>query len=189
MHFKIIDLLHQVGIASFAIEPGNMNDVFSSIETIGLLTNCEDGAEKTIVHMKEKLDEAKRLSAGKEKVSVFWEIWNNPLMTSGPNTFINEAINLAGGKNIFDDVISSWPEVSVEQVIIRNPQWIMSDDDHGANLSSAALSQRTGWSNIDAVRNMRIGTINADMIMRGGPRLADAILQMAKMFHGDITPR
>jgi iron complex transport system substrate-binding protein len=189
MHFRIIDLLNQVGIKSFSLEPKNMEDIFSSITMIGQLTDCEDGAFKTILQMKKKIEQAKVLSMMKEKVSVFWEIWNNPLMTSGANTFINEAIELSGGKNIFDDVASSWPEVSTEQVIMRNPKWIMSDNTYGMNITQEALRQRPGWSMIDAVRNNRIGMINADMIMRAGPRLADAILQMAELFHGDTSQR
>jgi iron complex transport system substrate-binding protein len=189
MHFRIIDLLEQVGIKTFAIEPRNMSDIFLSINDIGLLTHCIDSADQTILRMKEKLDKAKELFLGKETVSVFWEIWNQPLRTAGPNTFINEAITLAGGKNIFDDVLAAWPEVSVEQVIIRNPQWIMSDESHAANITQEALSQRPLWSGLDAVRNKRIGIINADMIMRGGPRLADAIWQMAELFHGEKNLR
>ncbi|MDR2901196.1 MAG: cobalamin-binding protein [Treponema sp.] len=185
MHVRIIELLNQAGIISFAYEPKNMNDIFSSITTLGQLTDCDDGAANIISQMQEKISQASKLSAGKKTVSVFWEIWNPPLMTAGQNTFINEAINLAGGKNIFDDVTSSWPEVSVEQVIMRNPQWIMSDDSHEENVTQAALMQRPGWARIDAVRNKKIGTIHADMIMRAGPRLADAILQMAEFFYGD----
>jgi iron complex transport system substrate-binding protein len=185
MHFKIIDLLNQAGINSFALEPKNVEDIFSSIKDIGVLVSCEEESEKTILQMQEKISKAKVLAAGKEKVSVFWEIWNQPLMTAGSNTFINEAIILAGGKNIFDDLKSSWPEVSVEQIIMRNPEWIMSDDSHEINITQKALLQRPGWSGINAVRNKRIGIINADMIMRNGPRLADAILQMAELFHGD----
>lgn len=189
MHFRIIDLLDQVGIASVAFEPKNMEDIFSCIETIGNLTGCEDGASLVISQMKEKLDKAKSLSAGKEKVSVFWEIWDNPLMTSGPHTFINEAILLAGGKNIFDDVIASWPEVSVEQVILRNPDWIISGSDHEAQMNRASLLKRPGWSAIGAVRNNRIAVLDADMIMRAGPRLADAILRLAEILYGDAGQR
>jgi iron complex transport system substrate-binding protein len=183
MHFRMIELLNQVGIASFAFEPKNIEDVFSCITTIGQLTNCEEGAFQTILQMKEKLDKAKSFAAGKERVSVFWEIWDNPLMTSGANTFIDEAINLAGGKNIFDDIFLNWPEVSVEQVMMRNPTWIMSGSDRETQMNQTVLSKRSGWSILDAVRNNRIGIINADMIMRGGPRLADAILQMAELFY------
>ena len=189
MHFRIIELLNQSGIVSFALEPKNLEDIFMSIQTIGLLTGHENGAAETISFMREKLDRAASLSAGKERVSVFWEIWNDPLMTAGSNTFISEAIKLAGGRNIFDDVMSSWPEVSVEQVIIRNPEWIMSDDIYGMNITQESLSRRPGWRNINAVRNNRIGIVNADMIMRPGPRLADAILHIAQMFHGDKTQR
>ena len=189
MHYRIIALLDQAGIVSFAFEPKNMEDIFSSIRTIGILTGHEKGASETIASMEEKLGKAKELSAGKKKVTVFWEIWDNPLMTSGSGTFINEAISLAGGRNIFDDLKANWPEVSVEQVILRNPEWIMTDNNHGIHINQTALSKRPGWSRIDAVRSNRIGIINSDMIMRAGPRLADAILQMAELIHGDTERR
>lgn len=187
MHSRIVSLLDQAGIVSFALEPKNMEDIFSSIKTIGLLTDCEDGASQVVLQMREKLARAKTISAGKERVTVFWEMWAQPFMTAGAQTFINEAISLAGGKNIFDDVQASWPEVNVEQIILRNPQWIISDDTYGMN--QAVLLKRPGWSRIDAVRNNKIGTVNADIILRAGPRLADAILRMAELFHGDEIQR
>ncbi len=189
MHYRIIDLLDRAGIASFAFEPKNMDDIFSTIRTIGLLTNREKGASGTIAAMEKALARAGELSAGKKRVTIFWEIWDNPLMTTGTGTFISEAISLAGGKNIFDDLKTNWPEVSVEQVILRNPEWIMTDNNHGAHINQAVLAKRPGWARIDAVRNNRIGSINSDMIMRAGPRLADAILVMAELIHGDTGKR
>jgi iron complex transport system substrate-binding protein len=181
MHGRILALLEQLGIPSFAVEPRSFEEVYAAIALIGGLTGNPSGAEDVIASMKEKIALAEKRRLGKEKPRVFWEVWDEPLLTAGGPTFIGEAISLGGGINIFGDLNEQWPEVSAEQVLLRRPQWILAADDHGIILDPGALARRSGWGTLPAVRSGYQGLIPADMINRYGPRLADAVLAIAEI--------
>ena len=59
-----------------------------------------------------------------ERRSVFYEVFDEPLMTAGPGTFIGQMIELAGAVNIFADADAEYPEISAEEVIARQPDVI-----------------------------------------------------------------
>jgi iron complex transport system substrate-binding protein len=181
MHGRILTLLEGLDIPAFAVEPHTFEEVYTTIALIGGLTGKSAGAEELIASMKEKIALAETSWRGREKPRVFWELWDEPLLTAGGPTFISEAVSLGGGINIFSDLNEQWPEVSVEQILLRSPQWILASDDHRTILDSGALARRPGWLTIPAVRPGYQGVIPADMINRYGPRLADAVLIIAEI--------
>jgi iron complex transport system substrate-binding protein len=180
MHFRVIPLLERLNLPVFAVEPRSFADIYQTIENIGKLTGHEAEAADAINGMKQKLETAAALRQGRQPVTVFWEVDSNPLMTSGGQTVISEAISLAGGRNIFADVASSWPQVSVEQVLTRKPDWILAPSDRNDRFDAATLARRPGWQTLPAVRQNRIALITADRVNRYGPRLADAVLEIAR---------
>lgn len=180
MHERIVALLDSLNIPSFAVEPRNFSQVFETIEVLGSLTGFESGAEKVISEMKLKLERVEERIRGLEPVSVFWLLWQDPLMSAGANTFISEAVSLAGGRNIFADVNELWPLVSPEQVLVRRPDWIIAGND----LEGFVSFSGSFWQAVPAVREGRIAFVNADIFYRYGPRLADGVEAIAEILHG-----
>lgn len=181
MHAKLIPLLDQVRITSFAVEPASFADVYRDIQTLGALTGHEKEAVAVVATMKNRIAAVQKLPSPKVKPRVFWELWHDPLMTAGGPTFITEAITLAGGVNIFADLKEQWPQVSFEELLVRKPDWILSGTDHGDQMKLDEIVKRPGWSNIAAVKNKKIATVDSDIVYRGGPRLADAVEALAKI--------
>ena len=181
MHAKVIPLLDQVNIVSFAVEPASFSDVYRDIQTLGALTGHVNEAAALVSNMKNRIKAVQNIPSTKGTPLVFWELWDDPLMTAGGPTFISEAIALAGGKNIFADLAEQWPQVSFEELLIRKPDWILSGTDHGDRMKLEDMVKRPGWTSIPAVKNRRVATIESDLIYRGGPRLADAVEALAKI--------
>lgn len=184
MHERLIPLLERLSIPAFAVEPQHFEEVYQTIETIGRLTGNLRGAGMVVSGMKEKISRAEARRGNRERPGIFWELSDEPLITTGGNTFISEAIKLAGGRNIFADLREQWPTVSIEQVLLRGPAWIIAGDDHGKVIEPRALARRPGWSRIPAVRDNHIALVNADSLYRYGPRLADAVLAIADILWG-----
>ena len=184
MHQRIIAMLDQLGIRSFAVEPRNFEQVYGTIETLGALTGKPAEAQAQIAHMRAKIDRARQKRDGRERPRVFWELTDEPLMTTGGGTFINEAISLGGGVNIFAELPERWPVVSAEQVLIRRPEWIIAGHDHGKIVEPGILAARPGWGGMPAVQANRIAAVNADTLYRYSPRLADAVLAIADVLWG-----
>jgi iron complex transport system substrate-binding protein len=181
MHFKVVPLLERIMLPVFAVEPRSFADIYQTIANLGKLTGHETEAAAVIDSMKQKLQIAAELRKGRKPVTVYWEVHGNPLMTTGGQTVISEAISLAGGENIFAGIASSWPQVSSEQILARQPNWILAPSDHTGGFDSATLVRRPGWQLLSAVQQNRIALITGDHINRYSPRLADAVLEIARV--------
>ena len=181
MHGRIVSLLDELGISSFAVEPGNFSEVYGVIALLGEISGCSAGADKVIAEMKAKIAGVEERVRGQEKRGVFWILSEDPLMTAGRDTFISEAISLAGGRNIFDDVPEQWPLVSPEQVLLRKPEWILIGSDMA--VSGQIFSGSAVWKTIPAVREGRLAFVDGDLLYRYGPRLADAVALLAEIFY------
>jgi iron complex transport system substrate-binding protein len=97
---------------------------------------------------------------------------------------------LAGGTNIFNDVTESWPVISSEPVILKDPEVMFFPDMYmgvgNFYETMEAVASRPGWDSITAVQNDALYEIDADIISRSGPRLVDALEEIAKMVHPEI---
>jgi len=182
MHARIITLLDELGLRSFAVEPRNFSQVYSTIVLMGEITGHVRDAEDVVSEMKNKIARVDESIKGLSKPGVFWVLSDEPLMTAGQATFVSEAIDLGGGKNIFDDVREQWPLVSPEQVLFRKPEWILI----GSDMTGAAPLSNPLWQSIPSAREGRIAVVNADILYRYGPRLADGVDSIAKILHAVI---
>ncbi|MCL2602032.1 MAG: ABC transporter substrate-binding protein, partial [Treponema sp.] len=152
MHTRIVALLDNLGIPSFAVEPTTFSQVYDTIALIGELSDAVSGAEEVIAQMREKIAAVRNPLPDTLPPTVFWVLSEEPLMTVGGETFISQAISLAGGENIFGDLREQWPMVSPEQVLFRRPDWILSVDCMG----SEGFELRSPlWQNFPAVREGR----------------------------------
>jgi iron complex transport system substrate-binding protein len=110
-------------------------------------------------------------------VRVFVQISNEPLFTIGKDAFLNDLIKSAGGRSVTENVPSSFPKLSKESALALQPEAII--------LSESSDNQEPNevFKNSPAVKNGRVFKINADIISRPGPRLVDALEQIAKFLH------
>lgn len=188
-HEPIIEALEGAGVPVYAVKASTFEDVYANLELIGLLTANEEAAAQVVEEMKSRIAavEEKIVSVPEEeRPTVFWEIWDEPLMTSGPRTFSAQMIEIAGGVNIFPDLTEDYPQISVEEVVSRNPDVIMGPDTHGDKLIADQLAARPGWEDVTAVVENRIYLIDGNTSSRPGPRLADALEVIAASLYPDL---
>ena len=89
MHARIVMLLDNLGIPSFAVEPGNFYEVYKVISLLGELSGFEAGAEKVIADMKERIAAVRESLRGRPEPTVLWVLSEEPLMSAGGQTFIS----------------------------------------------------------------------------------------------------
>jgi iron complex transport system substrate-binding protein len=105
--------------------------------------------------------------------------------TSGGGTFVDQLIKRAGGVNIFTQLNSPWPQVSLEQLLVDNPQIILLGDSAYGETPDK-VSARPGWGSLLAVKNKQIYPFDDNLVSRPGPRLVDGLEALAKMIHPDL---
>ncbi len=185
MHERVVALLEKAGLRCYAADARRIDDAYRLIRDFGALTGRSAEAEAAAAALRGRIDAVRAKVAGRPVPSAFWEVWDDPLMTSGGGTFITEAIAAAGGRNVFAQSREQWPTISLEYVLAADPDWLLSGTDHGAKMDARILASRPGWRNLSAVRAGRIALVDADSINRAGPRLADAVEALARIFHPD----
>jgi iron complex transport system substrate-binding protein len=178
--------LKQLKFNTYVEDPANTRELLNSILEIGSITGTRHEAEVLVAKIKKEIDEisVKVNQVPKDKrPKVFFEFWNNPLMTAGKNSFIGELIELAGGINIAGGLNRQYLMVNPEEVIRQNPECIivayMVNDE-----PARELARRPGWDGIAAVKNKRVyADIDPDLMLRPGPRFAEAVRQLYKRLY------
>jgi iron complex transport system substrate-binding protein len=169
--------------------PKTFDDLYTNLETVGKLTGRSAEAAKLNDSLKARYDAViQKVSQAKDAPTVFYEIdATDPTKpyTSGPGTFIDLVITLTGGKNIGGELKDAFAQISSEELVKQNPDIIVLGDAlYGVTPDS--LTQRPGWSALNAVKNKQVFTFDDNLISRPGPRLIDGLEQMAKLVHPEL---
>jgi iron complex transport system substrate-binding protein len=166
-----LDALKRLGVAVFVAEPATLADVASSLRRLGRLTGGDGAAPAQ--DFEARVAALRSQYAGRAPVRVFYQVWSSPLMTLSGRHVVSEAIELCGGVNVFAALAPLAPTVSVEAVLARDPQLIVTAEAGGRPSDALALWQR--FPGLAATRSGGFATLDADRINRSGPRLAEEI--------------
>lgn len=166
--------LEEMGIPVFAVDPQDTADVFRSIHALGALTGRSPAADSLAASIRGELEEVRASVAGRPRPSVFFVVWNDPPMTAGPETFVAQLIGVAGGRTVFPDLRANWPQVSMEEIVRRQPEVVVLPVGEDGALSLERLRDAPGWRDLRAVREGRVATVPADLVSRPGPHVGAA---------------
>ncbi len=183
---ETVHALEDAGIAVVVSEAVDIEGVYEAITLIGAVTGHNSEALELVNSMKAAFkDITVSEPSGK---TVYFEVspLEYGLWTAGADTFMDEVAELIGLTNIFSD-ISGWGEISQEQIIERNPDYIVTIAMYSGTgpLPDEEIASRDGWSNITAVKEGQIFLANSDELSRPGPRLADAAVMLHDFVYGD----
>ncbi|QDS91114.1 Vitamin B12-binding protein precursor [Rosistilla ulvae] len=180
-HQPLIESLDRLQVRSMAIGAKNLQELFEEARWIGKLTDRTAEAEALVSRMQNQqqhlLNVVSRVKHD-PPIRVFYEVWDDPLMTAGPDSFIDELLTMAGLQNIVSDTAVRYPRISSETVLQGDPQLILAPTTHFETVDLAEIRSRPGWDLITAVTNQRIYLISGDEISRCGPRVLDALAEI-----------
>lgn len=184
-----VEALEKAGVRVVISDAQSLEDVYEAIALLGELTGREEAAEALAQEMRSGFDAIRQQAQTIEKTVYFevspleWGLW-----TSGKDTFLDELAQIVGLTNAFSDV-TGWAEISQEQVLERNPDYIVTTAAYygEGELPVDEIASREGWQDLRAVKNGAIYNADADMTSRPGPRLLDAAQALADFVHGMET--
>ena len=171
-----LEKLLQLGIPVFYSEVRRLPDIARAIEQLGLLAGTEAEALPAAHAFLSRLADLRRRYAGRAPVTVFFEIWDRPLMTVRGEHMISDVIRLCGGRNVFADLKPLTPEISIEAVLAADPEAIggvAAEPGQAGNLD--AWKQ---WPRLRAVARGNLFVIDSDLISRDTPRILDGAEQL-----------
>ena len=170
-----VDQLEKAGVRVVVSDAQDIAGTYTAISLIGQVMGKQDNAQKIIDSMKATFDEIQANALDGTKTVYFevsplqWGLW-----TAGTGTFMNEVAQMMGLKNCFDDV-EGWAAISEEQVLERNPDYIMTITMYFGEgpTPEEEIMSRPGWENVTAVQNQAILNLRDNELSRPAPRLAD----------------
>ncbi|MFZ3105794.1 MAG: ABC transporter substrate-binding protein, partial [Candidatus Hydromicrobium sp.] len=181
--------VRELGIEIYrVIDVKGIEGVYDEIANISKIIGLEDKGKELVSKLKKGVDkiynQIKDLS-DEQKPRVFYEVWNDPLMGAGADTFISDLIEKSGGVNILsEDNLTGWPEYSVEKLIEKNPDVIIAPMSLVADPS--VIMEDGRFSSIDAVTGGRVYVVPDNPICRPNQNLIKALQMFAKAIHPEI---
>ncbi|HEX59502.1 MAG TPA: ABC transporter substrate-binding protein [Methanomicrobia archaeon] len=184
---ETFDRLESLGVSVVGINPQNISHILEDILLIGEIVGAEENASALVAEMQVRIEAIRSKVAGAPTPKVAHVCWHDPLWVAGAGTFQHELIELAGGENVFSD-FEDWKSVSLEEFIRRNPEVIVVSVGHGAEgwAPYEFITHDERLRTVDAVRNGRVYPIDADIIARAGPRIVDALEELARDIHPEL---
>lgn len=165
--------LENLGMTVVATEAVAFEDISKSITMMGDILGKQAEAQVVIAGINAAIDEA-TANAPAEAPTVYYAMSYGDMgnWTSGPGSFINTMIEIAGGVPVTKDAEAPWLEYPIEQLVSDDPDIILVSSDMGS-VDDIAMAQ--GYSDLTAVKDGKVYLMQADILSRPGPRIADAI--------------
>jgi ABC-type Fe3+-hydroxamate transport system substrate-binding protein len=113
------------------------------------------------------------VAAPADRPSVFLLVWDQPPMTIGAGSFLSELMERAGGRNAFADLRASSAEVSVEAVVRKDPDLVLTAGGDAPRIATAPA-----WQSVRAVRERRFVRVRGSEFDRPGPRTPLAVREL-----------
>ncbi len=182
-----IAALEKAGIKVVVSYAQDISGTYKAILLVGAAVGKSAEAEKLVTDMKAAFSDLTAKTKGGSGKTIYLEIASlqNGLWASGKGTFMDEIATMLGLKNIFADV-NGWAQVSQEQVISRNPDYIITFDMYYKDGQEPVkeIMSRKGWENIAAIKNRAITSDTSNALMRPGPRLVDGAKSLYNFVYG-----
>ena len=187
---ELVASLEKLGLRVYYLKnPVTLEGLYANIKTVGSLTGHGTDAAALVAALQARVAAVDaRVATATSHPSVYYEIdGTDPTKpyTSGGGTFVDLLIRRAGGVNVFSLLNNPWPQISLEQLLVDDPQIILLGDSAYGETPDK-VSARPGWGNLQAVKNMQIFPFDDNLVSRPGPRLVDGLEALARLIHPEL---
>lgn len=179
--------LRAAGVRTISLKIDRVEHFRRAAALLGRVTGDSARARTVVDSVDASLERARRATAALPRRTVFWHVWDAPLITIGGGSYMTQLVEAAGGRNIYGEMPDVSPQVSMEDLLRRDPDAILAGPD-GAKRIAADPS----WQRLRAVRTGQVLVVDPDLVGRQGPRMGEAALAIARLLHpgalGESTP-
>ncbi len=170
--------LKAIGLNVVVTETRRIEDVPADLERLGALSGTGVGARAAAAKFRHRLEALRADYGARPKVRVFYQVWNQPLMTVGGGQIISDAIRLCGGENAFGALKQMAAAVTVEAVLAADPEAIVAS---GMDESRPEwLDDWRRWPQLTAVARNNLFFVHPDHLQRHTPRILDGIERLCQ---------
>lgn len=168
------DALRALHIPLFFSEPRHLDDIATSLNRLGILLGTQPTADAAAAAFRRDVAALRARYAARPPVTVFFQVWDRPLMTLNGTHLISDVIGLCGGRNVFASLTPLVPTVTDEAVLAANPEAIVTTSAGATPTRDTlpSLARWRAWPSLTAVARNNLFTIDGDLLTRASPRIA-----------------
>jgi len=183
---ETVRALEQLGIPVYSVDPHSVNGVIESMKRLSGVLGAEDAGAALDAKLRERLAAIHAKLNGVAPIPVLFVVWTEPLMSIGGKTFIADVLERTGATSVVDSR-QDWPQFSLEEVVRLQPEYLVFASSHSETVHNdvEALALKPGWSALRAIKNRKIAIVS-DAINRPGPRIVDAVEELARQIHPEV---
>lgn len=174
--------LRAAGVATAAYRVDRIADFRRVTLALGALTGDSVAARATVDSVGATIERVRAATTSLPRPTVFWPLYDQPLLATGGGSFLNELIDIAGGSNVYGFLKEPSPRITVEDLLERDPEIILLSPE-----SRARYVADPRWRALRAVRGDRLLAVDTMLVYRPGPRLGEAARSVARLLHPDAV--
>lgn len=175
--------LRAAGVPVLALRTDRIADFRRAALLLGRATGEGARAALCVDTVDRALARVRAATASLPHPTVFWHIWDEPVITVGRGSFQSELLDIAGARNVYADDPRPSPQVSMEDIVRRNPDLVLAGPTGAARIRTSPA-----WRAVPAVRAGRIVVIDTALVGRPSVRLGEAAAELARALHPGAVP-
>lgn len=185
--------LDELGVETYAAAIQTMADFRRLTRNLGLLLSLEPAADSVIANVDAQMEQARASWKGRRPVAAMYVVSRAPAITVGGGPFLDSIMAAAGAHNVFGDLSGKWPRISLEEIVWRDPRYLIVPvagivlGEGSAEDPAAGLAEHAGWAKVPAVLAGRVVAVDASLFGRPGPRMGEAAIRLAGKLD-DVRP-
>jgi len=181
---ETVDELERDGIPVFVVDPQGLQGILKSIVDIGEALNHSAEAARLVKRLESQQAAVAARVAGRPRVKVLFVVWYDPVVTSGSKSFLTDVIAAAGGQSVTADMAQAWPQISLEEVMRRSPDFLLLVRAAHGGVTEEDLAAHAGWDQLAAIRRHHVIYMDEKLI-HPSPIVFEALESLAKQLHPD----
>jgi ABC-type Fe3+-hydroxamate transport system substrate-binding protein len=166
------------GVNTLALKNDSISDFRRTVETLGAILGDSARARTVTDSVYTTIDRVRATTSRLTRPTVFWHIWDAPLITIGAGSFMNELVNIAGARNVYADIDAPSKTISLEDVARRDPEFVLAGP-----IGAAKIAADPRWRIVRAVRDGKVLVVDTVVVARPSVRLGEAALSLANLLH------
>jgi iron complex transport system substrate-binding protein len=189
-HKEVAETLKRAGLNVLSLHVESIEELYNAITQIGSAAGCLDKAEPLAAKIKSELDQIRAKASSAKKVKVLWAVQTEPMRVVGIKTFVNEIIDLAGGQNVIAPTGDQYPSVGTETILTSGAEVIIQSAMGTEDIAKQQETADKFWNrfaNLPAVKDKKVYVLEADTVLRLGPRLPEGAMAVAKLLHPELS--
>jgi ABC-type Fe3+-hydroxamate transport system substrate-binding protein len=171
------------GIDVVSLRVDRIEEFERAARILGDVIGEPDAATLVVDTVRATLDRVRAVTGALARPRVFLHAWESPLLTIGGGSYLTQLVDIAGGTNVFADLPQPSPQVSFEEVLRRNPDFVL-----GSPATLRTLRETPRWRQLPAVREGRFLETDSTLLGRPGVRLGEAAVFLARLLHAGAIP-